>query len=55
MNAWDCYAGYVLIEEAGGWIIDPSNWSSMNAGGPVVVGSPGTRADLLRIVEANAA
>ncbi|WP_062212909.1 inositol monophosphatase [Aureimonas sp. AU12] len=55
MNAWDCYAGYVLIEEAGGWIVDPSKWSSMSAGGAVIVGSPGTKADLLRIVEANAA
>ncbi|MBB3938175.1 inositol monophosphatase family protein [Aureimonas phyllosphaerae] len=55
MNAWDCYAGYVLIKEAGGWIVDPSGWSSMSAGGAVIVGSPGTKADLLRIVGANAA
>ncbi|WP_294641346.1 inositol monophosphatase [uncultured Aureimonas sp.] len=55
MNAWDCYAGFVLIEEAGGWIVDPSGWSAMMAGGPVVVGSPGTRSDLLRIIDAYAA
>jgi myo-inositol-1(or 4)-monophosphatase len=55
MNAWDCFAGFVLVEEAGGWIVDPAGWSGLMAGGPVIAGSPGTKADLLRIVAADAA
>lgn len=55
MNAWDCYAGFVLVEEAGGWIVDPAEWSNMMGGGAVVAGSPGTREDLLRIVAAHPA
>lgn len=55
MNAWDCYAGFLLVEEAGGWIVDPAEWSGLMDGGPVVAGSPGTRADLLRIVAGDAA
>ncbi|RIX98478.1 inositol monophosphatase [Aureimonas flava] len=54
MNAWDCYAGFVLVEEAGGWIVDPSGWSALMDGGAVFAGSPGTRADLLRIAGAEA-
>ncbi|GGE05416.1 inositol monophosphatase [Aureimonas endophytica] len=49
MNAWDCYAGFLLVEEAGGWIVDPAAWGDMRAGGPVFAGSPGTRDDLLRL------
>lgn len=54
MNAWDCYAGFLLVEEAGGWFSDPSNWVRMIDGGAVVAGCPGVKADLLRIVEAHA-
>jgi myo-inositol-1(or 4)-monophosphatase len=51
MNAWDCYAGFILIEEAGGWIVDPSHWSDRADGGPVLAGAPGTREDLLRLTQ----
>ncbi len=46
--------GFLLVEEAGGWFSDPSNWVRMIDGGAVVAGCPGVKADLLRIVEAHA-
>ncbi|WP_182086270.1 inositol monophosphatase [Aureimonas sp. ME7] len=49
MNAWDCYAGLLLVEEAGGWIIDPAGWQDMLSGGPVLAGAPGVEADLRRL------
>ncbi|WP_152047338.1 inositol monophosphatase family protein [Aureimonas psammosilenae] len=53
MNAWDCYAGFLLVEEAGGWIVDPAGWDDMQKGGAVLAGAPGTRADLLDLVGAS--
>lgn len=49
MNAWDCFAGFLLVEEAGGWIVDPGTWTGLTDGGVVLAGSPGTRDDLLRL------
>ncbi|ALN75188.1 inositol monophosphatase [Aureimonas sp. AU20] len=51
MNAWDCFAGFLLIEEAGGWIVDPATWADLSSGGVVLAGSPRTRADLLRLAD----
>lgn len=49
MNAWDCFAGFLLVEEAGGWIDDPAHWESMLSGGAVMAGSPGTLNDMRRL------
>ncbi|MBO0904840.1 inositol monophosphatase family protein [Jiella sonneratiae] len=51
MNAWDCLAGLLIVEEAGGWIHDPREWSSLEAGGLVVAGAAGTRWDMLELAE----
>lgn len=50
MNAWDCFAGLLMVEEAGGWIHDPAQWPGLEEGGPVIAGSAGTRAPLLALI-----
>ncbi|SKA34470.1 inositol monophosphatase family protein [Consotaella salsifontis] len=49
MNAWDCLAGLLIVEEAGGWIHDPREWPSLEAGGLVLAGAAGTRGDMLML------
>lgn len=41
MNAWDCLAGVLLTEEAGGSVVDFNFRSMLESGGSVAVGSPG--------------
>ena len=50
MNAWDCVAGLLIVEEAGGWIHDPALWTSLGAGGLVLAGAPATEGDMRRLV-----
>lgn len=50
MNAWDCFAGLLLVEEAGGWAEDPRHWPSLEKGGIVLAGAPGAKADLHRLL-----
>lgn len=50
MNAWDCLAGLLLIEEAGGWIVEPDARTVL-AKGTVVIGGGGIFPDLLKLVE----
>ena len=40
MNAWDCLAGQLLIQEAGGMIEDQDAQAMLAEGGRVVVGAP---------------
>lgn len=51
MNAWDCLAGQLLIEEAGGRIEVQSATQMMAEGGRVVAGSAGVFDDLVRIAD----
>ena len=46
MNPWDCLAGLLIVEEAGGWIHDPREWPSLAEGGLVLAGAAGTRQDM---------
>ena len=41
MNAWDCLAGLLLIEEAGGRILQPNSKTMVEHGTPVVAGGAG--------------
>ena len=41
MNSWDCIAGLLLIEEAGGRILAPDPTAVLTAGTPIVAGGPG--------------
>lgn len=49
MNAWDCLAGQLLVEEAGGRIEEQDADRMIADGGRVIVGAPGVFDDLLRI------
>ncbi|WGF89581.1 inositol monophosphatase family protein [Marinivivus vitaminiproducens] len=51
INAYDCLAGLLLVEEAGGWIHDPRLWESLEAGGLAVAASPSVRDDLLALID----
>ena len=52
MNAWDCLAGQLLIEEAGG-LVEAQDASEMIAeGGRVVAGAPGVFHELVSITDA---
>lgn len=55
MNAWDCMAGLLLVEEAGGWSEDFSGAARLRGGGVVIASALGARDDLLRLIEATAA
>ena len=41
MNSWDCIAGLLLIEEAGGRILTLDPATVLTAGTPIVAGGPG--------------
>lgn len=49
MNAWDCLAGQLIVEESGGCIEEQSADVMLKSGGRVVVGAPGAFEDLRRI------
>ncbi|MCO6050240.1 inositol monophosphatase [Mesorhizobium sp. RP14(2022)] len=52
MNAWDCFAGFLLVEEAGGWAVDlHTEWGELINGGPVLAGAPNTEAQLRKLTE----
>ena len=40
MNAWDCIAGLLLIEEAGGRIVAPDPKTVLTEGTPIIAGGP---------------
>ncbi|MTI00386.1 inositol monophosphatase family protein [Roseibium sp. RKSG952] len=53
MNPWDCLAGMLITEEAGG-LVDPFDGASVVAKGTrVIVGAPGVFEDLKEIAEAS--
>jgi len=51
MNAWDCLAGQLLIEEAGGVVEDQNADDMIRNGGRVIVGAPQVFDDLKDIAE----
>jgi len=52
MNAWDCLAGQLLIEEAGGRIEQQSAGAMIAGGGRVVAGSAGVFDELVAMADA---
>lgn len=51
MNAWDCLAGILLVEEAGGWTNDFLANDGLRHGNPIIAAAPGV-AEALRAVAA---
>jgi myo-inositol-1(or 4)-monophosphatase len=50
MHAWDCLAGYCLVNEAGGWShAFPARGEALVKGAPVLAAAPGAIDDLRRI------
>jgi len=49
MNAWDCLAGQLLVEEAGGRVEDQDADRMIETGGRVIVGAPDIFDDLVRL------
>lgn len=50
MHAWDCLAGYCLVNEAGGWCHPfPSQGAGLVKGAPVLACAPGAVEDLRQI------
>ncbi len=51
MNAWDCLAGQLIVEEAGGRVeVQDADWM-IKHGGRVVTGAPAVFDDLVRIAD----
>ena len=53
MNAWDCLAGQLMIEEAGGVIEDQDAGQMIREGGRVIAGTPDVFGTLQEIAEAH--
>ena len=51
INAWDCLAGILLVEEAGGWTNDFLANDGLLHGNPIIAAAPGV-ADAVRAVAA---
>ncbi|TKT68685.1 inositol monophosphatase family protein [Rhizobium sp. LC145] len=50
MHAWDCLAGYCLVQEAGGWHLPfPVEGDGLTTGSMVLAAGPGAVADLQRL------
>lgn len=50
MHAWDCLAGYCLVNEAGGWThAFDTEGEKLTRGAPVLAVAPGAKEELLRI------
>ncbi|MDJ0859578.1 MAG: inositol monophosphatase family protein [Dinoroseobacter sp.] len=52
MNAWDCLAGQLLVQEAGGAIEDQDVYDMIREGGRVVVGTPAVFPEIKAIADA---
>lgn len=50
MHAWDCLAGFCLVQEAGGWYYTfPTEGERLTKGSPVLAAAPGAKDDLRKI------
>lgn len=52
LSAWDCFAGLLLIEEAGGDTLDYEMADMLDRGGPVLGAASGGFDQLLKIIPA---
>jgi len=48
INSWDCLAGIVMVEEAGGWACDFLAGDGMTKGNPLLATAPGIRDQMIR-------
>lgn len=46
INSWDCLAGIVLVEEAGGWVNDFLSGDGLTKGNPIIASAPGLKAGI---------
>ncbi|GAA0782694.1 inositol monophosphatase [Roseibium denhamense] len=53
MNAWDCLAGMLITQEAGGKVMDQDISRSLYHGARIVVGAPGVFDELKEIAESS--
>ncbi|MDF1607053.1 inositol monophosphatase [Hoeflea sp. YIM 152468] len=51
MNSWDCVAGLLMIEEAGGHIVEPDPATALDNGTVVIAGGPGVFASIKQIAD----
>jgi myo-inositol-1(or 4)-monophosphatase len=49
INSWDCLAGLLLIEEAGGWTNNFLSGDALSKGNPVLGCTPGLAEELQRV------
>jgi myo-inositol-1(or 4)-monophosphatase len=49
MNAWDCLAGLLMVEEAGGRILTPDPATAVAKGTMVIAGGPGVYDEIAAI------
>jgi myo-inositol-1(or 4)-monophosphatase len=52
INAWDCLAGNVLVEEAGGYVSDFLGCGGLRKAAPLLACAPGVRAAMIEIAAA---
>ena len=53
MHAWDCFAGYCLVTEAGGWRLPfPTADGALSRGSIVIAAAPGATDELRRLAGA---
>lgn len=51
MNAWDCLAAIVLVQEAGGYVSDYLAGEGLTKGNPIIASAPGMKDALVSAVE----
>lgn len=50
VNSWDCFAGLLLIQEAGGWVSDFSGQDKLLHGSAISAGAPQIEQDLTQLI-----
>lgn len=50
INSWDCLAGIVLVEEAGGWTNEFLAGDGLTDGNPIAAAAPGLADDIRRLI-----
>lgn len=55
INSWDCLAGIVMVEEAGGYVCDFLADGGMEKGNPLLAATPGIRDAMIRATGIGAA
>ena len=51
MNAWDCLAAILLVQEAGGYVSDFLAGDGLTQGNPMIACAPGVKDALVSAVE----